>query len=158
VQYHWFVIARVLHVLAIVVWIGGIGAVTTVMFPVMRRLDSNQQRVWMFDQIERSFRPQARIAWVVVGLTGLYMLASLGVWARFIEPHYWWMHAMVGLWLLFGLLLFAIEPLVVGPRIRRSLACKPQQTIVPMRTLHAGLLVLSLLVIAAVVGGTYGLF
>jgi uncharacterized membrane protein len=158
VQYHWFVIVRVLHVLAIVVWIGGIGAVTTVMFPVMRRLDSNQQKVWMFDQIERSFRPQARIAWLVVGLTGLYMLASLGVWARFVEPHYWWMHAMVGLWLLFGLLLFAIEPLVVGPRIRRSLACKPQQTIVRMQGLHAGLLVLSLFVIAAVVGGIYGLF
>ena len=58
----------------------------------------------------------------------------------------------------FGLLLFAIEPLVVGPRIRRSLACKPQQTIVRMQGLHAGLLVLSLLVIAAVVGGIYGLF
>ena len=157
-QYHWFVIARVLHVLAIVVWIGGIGAVTTVMFTMMRRLDSSQQKVWMFDRIERSFRPQARIAWLVVGLTGLYMLASLGVWARFVEPHYWWMHTMVGLWLLFGLLLFAIEPLVVGPRIRRSLACKPQQTIVRMQGLHAGLLVLSLLVIAAVVGGIYGLF
>jgi uncharacterized membrane protein len=158
VQYHWFVIARVLHVLAIVVWIGGIGAITTVMFPVMRRLDSNQQKVWMFDQIERSFRPQARIAWLVVGLTGLYMLASLGVWGRLVEPHYWWMHAMVGLWLLFGLLLFAIEPLVLGPRIRRSLACKPQQTIARMQGLHAGLLVLSLFVIAAVVGGIYGLF
>ena len=51
----------------------------------------------MFDQIERSFRPQARIAWRVVRPTGLYMLASLGVWARFVEPHYWWIHAMVGL-------------------------------------------------------------
>jgi hypothetical protein len=68
------------------------------------------------------------------------------------------MHAMVGLWVLFGLLLFVIEPLVVGPRIRRSLACKPQQTIVRMQGLHAALLVLSLLVIAAVVGGIYGLF
>jgi hypothetical protein len=85
-------------------------------------------------------------------------LASLGIWGRFVEPHYWWMQAMVGPWILFGLLLFAIEPLVVGPRIRRSLACKPLQTIVRMQGLHAGLLVLSLLVIAAVVGGIYGLF
>jgi uncharacterized membrane protein len=158
VQYHWFVVARVLHVLAIVVWIGGIGAVTTVMFPIMRRLDSNEQKVWMFEQIERNFRPQARIAWLVAGLTGLYMLASLGVWARFVEPHYWWMHAMVGLWVLFGLLLFVIEPLVVAPRIRRSFTSRPQQTIVRVQALHAALLALSLLVIAAVVGGVYGLF
>jgi uncharacterized membrane protein len=158
VQYHWFVIARVLHVLAIVVWIGGIGAVTTVMFPIMRRLDSAEQKAWMFEQIERNFRPQARIAWLVVGLSGLYMLASLGAWARFVEPHYWWMHAMVGLWVLFGLLLFVIEPLVVGPRIRCSFTCKPQQTIARMQALHVALLALSLLVIAAVVGGVYGLF
>ncbi len=37
-SYRWFIIARVLHVLAIVVWIGGIAAVTNVMFPAMRRL------------------------------------------------------------------------------------------------------------------------
>ncbi len=86
------------------------------------------------------------------------MLASLGVWDRFVEPHYWWMHAMVGLWVLFGLMLFVVEPLVVGPRIRRSLAQQPQQAIVRMQTVHAVLLVLSVLVIAAVVGGIYGLF
>ena len=157
-KYQWFVLARVLHVVAIVLWIGGIGAITTVMFPLMRRIDSNEQKVWMFERIEHNFRPQARIAWLVVGLTGLYMLASLGVWDRFVEPHYWWMHAMVGLWVLFGLMLFVVEPLVVGPRIRRSLAQQPQQAIVRMQTVHAVLLVLSVLVIAAVVGGIYGLF
>ena len=157
-QYHWFVVARVLHVVAIVLWIGGIGVITTVMFPVMRSLDSNEQKVWMFERIDQNFRPQARIAWVVVGLTGLYMLASLGVWERFVEPHYWSMHAMVGLWLLFGLMLFVLEPLVVGPRIKRSLAHEPQQAIVRMQAVHAVLLVLSVLVIAVVVGGIYGLF
>ena len=126
------------------------------MFPVMRRLDSNEQKVWMFDRIERRFRPQARIAWLVVGLSGLYMLASLGVWARFAELHYWWMDAMVGLWLLLAYCFSSFE--LIGPRIPSSLTCKPQQTIVRMQGLHAGLLVLSLLVIAAVVGGIYGIF
>jgi hypothetical protein len=48
---------------------------------------------------------------------------------------------------LFGLLLFVVEPLVVGPP---NLICKPQQTIVRMQALHVALLVLSLPVIAAV--------
>lgn len=52
-----FVVARVLHVLAIVVWIGGIAAATTVVFPAMRRIDSNEQKVWLFEHVERNFRP-----------------------------------------------------------------------------------------------------
>src|SRR5574340_946881 len=103
VTYRWFVVARVLHVLAIVVWIGGIAAVTTVMFPAMRRMDSTERKVWLFEQVERNFRPQAQIAWLIVGLTGVYMIGYLGAWERFGEARYWWMHAMVGLWVVFGL-------------------------------------------------------
>lgn len=157
-KYGWFVVARVLHVLAIVIWIGGIAAVTTVMFPAMRKIDSTEQKVWLFEQVERNFRPQARIAWFVVGLTGLYMLGYVGTWGRFVDPRYWWMYAMVGLWVIFGLMLFVIEPLVVGPRIRRSLAREPHPALVRMEVLHWVLLGLSLGVIASVVSGIYGIF
>jgi uncharacterized membrane protein len=147
-----------LHLLAIVVWIGGIAAVTTVMFPAMRKIDSHEQRVWLFEQVERNFRPQAQIAWFVVMLTGIYMVASLDAWDRFVEPRYWWMQAMAGLWLVFGLMLFIVEPLVVGPRIRHSLAAQPRRALGRMEALHWVLLGLSLAVIAAVIGGIYGLF
>lgn len=155
-KYMWFIVARVLHVLAIVVWIGGIAAVTTVMFPAMRRLESREQKVWMFEQIESRFRPQARVAWLIVGLSGLYMVGWLDAWARFTEARYWWMHAMVALWLVFGLLLFVIEPLVVGPRLERRLVIDPAKTLARMESLHWLLLVLSLLVIAGAVAGIYG--
>ena len=151
------VVARVLHVLAIVIWIGGIATVTTVIFPAMRRIDSNQQKAWLLEQVVRSFRPQARIAWLVVGLTGIYMVGSLGAWPRFVEPHYWWMHAMVGLWAIFGLMLFLVEPLVVGPRMQRNLVSDPDRALARMEALHWVLLGLSLMVIAAVVSGIYGL-
>jgi len=157
-KYRWFIVARVLHVLAIVIWIGGIAAVTTIVFPAMRRMDSNERKVWFFEQVERSFRPQARTAWLIVGLTGVYMVAYLSAWKRFVELHYWWMDAMVGLWVIFGLMLFAIEPLIVGPRIRRGLAISPAFTLARMEILHQVLLVLSLAVIGAVVGGIYGFF
>ncbi len=157
-KYRWFVLARVLHVLAIVIWIGGIGAVTTVIFPAMRRMDSNERKVWLFEQIERNFRPQAQIAWLIVGLTGVYMTAYLGAWERFVQPHYWWMSAMAGLWVVFGLMLFVVEPLIVGPRIRQSLAAEPSAALARMEALHWVLLGLSLAVIAAVVSGIYGFF
>ncbi|MGH7986315.1 MAG: hypothetical protein ACREQX_08525 [Candidatus Binataceae bacterium] len=156
--YRWFVVARILHVLAIVVWIGGIAAITTIVFPAMRRVDSNEQKVWLFERIERSFRPQARIAWLIVGLSGLYMVWALNLWSRFTEARFWWMHAMVGLWLIFGLMLFLIEPLVVGPRLRRKFMTEPDIAVARIAAVHWVLLVLSLSVIAVVVGGIYGLF
>lgn len=156
-NYRWFAVARVLHVLAIVIWIGCIAAVTTVIFPVMRRIESNEQKVWLFEQVERNFRPQARIAWLIAGLTGLYMVAYLGAWERFVAPHYWWMDAMVGLWVVFGLMLFVVEPLIVGPRIRQNLSAEPCTGLARMEIFHWLLLGLSLAVIAAVVSGIYGL-
>ncbi len=155
-SYKWFVVARALHVLGVVIWIGGIGAVTTVMFPVMRRLDSNEQRVWMFQQIERRFRPQARLAWLIVGLSGLYMVSSLDAWSRFVNAHYWWMDAMVALWLIFGLMLFIVEPFIVGPRLEETLRDDPVRALRRMQAMHWILLILSLLVIAVVIGGIYG--
>jgi uncharacterized membrane protein len=158
VNYRWFIVARVFHVLAIVVWIGGVALVTTVIFPIMRRLDSNEQKVRLFQQIESRFRPQAGAAWLIVGVSGLYMVASLKAWDRFVSIHYWWMDAMVALWLLFGLMLFIIEPLVVGPRLVKELRSKPDKALARVEGLHWILLTLSLLVIAAVVAGVHGWF
>ncbi|MGH8013838.1 MAG: hypothetical protein ACREQ4_15215 [Candidatus Binataceae bacterium] len=155
-MYSWFVVARVLHVLAIVVWIGGIAAITTIMFPAMRHADSAERKIALFQQVERRFRPQARVAWLVVGLSGVYMLYALDAWARFTQGRYWWMHAMVALWVIFGLMLFVMEPLVVGPRMERTLATDPAAALARIEALHWVLLVLSLLVIAVVIAGVYG--
>ena len=155
-RYGWLSVGRALHVLSVVIWIGGIAAVTTVIFPAMRRAEPNEQKVWLFEQVERRFRPQARIAWFIVGLSGFYMVGALNAWPRFTEARYWWMHAMVALWLIFGLMLFVIEPLVVGPRLERMLATEPAKALARIETLHRMLLVLSLIVIAAAVAGTHG--
>jgi hypothetical protein len=42
-------IARALHVVAVVLWIGGVGFVTTVLLPAVRRLKTPAERVGFFD-------------------------------------------------------------------------------------------------------------
>ena len=59
-----------------------------------------------FDAIEQRFAPQARIAVVLVLLSGLYMVYAYDLWNRFTDIRYWWMDLMVGVWLLFAALLF----------------------------------------------------
>jgi uncharacterized membrane protein len=153
-SYQLFVIARVLHVLSLIIWIGGLATVTTVILPTIHRLDSSEQKAWLFDQVERRFRPQARVAWLIVGATGAYMLAWLGAWARFVNIRYWWMDFMVALWAVFGLILFVVEPLAVGPQVRHQ---PTQKMLSRFQTLHWALLITSLLVIGTVVAGIYGI-
>jgi putative copper export protein len=48
-------IARAVHVLAVVLWIGGLGFVTTVLLPAIRLLKPPEERVACFDVFERRF-------------------------------------------------------------------------------------------------------
>jgi len=43
-------IARALHVVFVVVWIGGVAFVTTVLLPAARRLKAPHERMELFDQ------------------------------------------------------------------------------------------------------------
>src|SRR5665213_1764944 len=83
------VIARALHVLAVVIWIGGVAMATTVILPAVRRGDLGPDRLGAFHAIEHRFVWQARTAIIVVGLTGFYMVARLDVWARFQSAQFW---------------------------------------------------------------------
>jgi uncharacterized membrane protein len=78
-------IARTVHVVAVVLWIGGVGFVTTVLLPAVRRMKSPAERVAFFDNIERRFAWQARVTTLLAGLSGLYMLIRLDAWDRFLS-------------------------------------------------------------------------
>src|SRR5476649_726210 len=75
--------ARAIHVLAIVFWIGGVAMVTTVLLPAVRRFKASEERVAFFDAVERRFARQARLTTALAGLSGLYMLYQLDLWDRF---------------------------------------------------------------------------
>lgn len=93
-------LARALHVLGVVIWIGGVSMATTVALPAIRRGALGADRLQAFQTFEGRFVWQARTAVIVVGLTGFYMIERFGIWWRFGDGHYWWMHAMVGVWTL----------------------------------------------------------
>ena len=113
------VIARALHVLFVVIWIGGVSMATTVALPAVRRGDLGANWLSAFQAIEHRFARQARTAIVVVGLTGFYMVWRLDLWDRFRTASFWWMHAMVCLWLLFAAILFIVEPFILHRHFRQ---------------------------------------
>lgn len=153
----WGSLARAIHVLAIVPWIGGVWLVTTVLLPGMKGKPPEQ---WIreFDALERRFAPQARISALLVLLSGLYMLYRYDLWDRFAHGQFWWMDVMVGVWLLFAALLFFIEPFIVRHAVHRRAASAPAATLARMLRLHRVMLALSLTAVFAAVAGSHGLF
>lgn len=150
------VAARALHVLAVVIWVGGVSMVTMVMLPAIRHGALGQDRLQAFQAIENRFAWQARTAVIVVGLTGFYMTWRLDLWERFRTAGFWWMHAMVCLWLLFTFALFVAEPFILKRYFRQWATARPEVAFAWLHRAHWVLLALSVLTILGAVAGSQG--
>jgi uncharacterized membrane protein len=148
-------IARVLHVLGVVIWIGGVGMVTAVLLPA--RFPSLEERARVFETVEGRFAWIARAMTLVVGISGFYMIWKLNLWDRFSYLPYWWMHAMVCVWAIFSLLLFVVEPLFLHRRSAQKARGRLAGSFVLAQRLHWILLLASLVTIAGAVAGAHGL-
>lgn len=150
------VLARVVHVLAVVHWIGGVVMVTFVLLPAVRRKIDPARRVAQFEEIERRFALQARITTVLAGLSGFWLTHRLDAWERFADPAFWWMHAMVAVWAIFTVVLFVAEPLFLHAWFVRRAAAAPEATFALVQRLHWLLATISLITIAGAVAGSHG--
>jgi uncharacterized membrane protein len=148
-------IARVLHVLGVVIWIGGVGMVTAVVLPA--KYASAEDRLRVFEAVERRFAWIARAMTLLVGFSGLYMIWKLNLWDRFSYLPYWWMHAMVCVWAIFTFLLFVAEPLFLHRRFAQQARSAPEVSFRLAQRLHWILLLASLITIAGAVAGAHGL-
>jgi uncharacterized membrane protein len=153
------VLAQAVHITSVVVWIGGVGFLTTVLLPAIRRSHMPAERLTAFLQFEGSFVGQARIAVALVGLSGIYMVHQLGLWGLFYVARSWWMHAMVSLWLTFAVMLFILEPFYFHRRWE-ALAQNDAtgQAFAKLQRLHQRLFFLSLTVVFAASAGAHGVF
>ena len=111
-----FNVLLALHVLGVVWWIGGVAFVTCVALPSVHRLEVNE-RIGRIQQIEHRFAWQARVAVLVVGISGVWMLIITGGMARLHVANGWWLLLMIVVWGLFALMLFVAEPLHLPARI-----------------------------------------
>lgn len=145
----WFIAARAAHVLGIVVWIGGVFFVTFVLLPALRAFPV-QERLPLFEKLERRFGWWARLAILLVGASGLFLARQIGFWQRIHESHLWPIHLMIVVWLIFALMLFVLEPFVVHRLFHRFALAYPERAMRIAAIVHW---VLSALSFTAVVAG-----
>ena len=149
--------ARAIHELSVVLWVGGVGFVTTVLMPVIHHTRPPQERLATFQPFGNFFAWQARITVILAGLSGFYLTYRFDLWDRFGSGQFWWMDAMLGLWLLFAVKLSNVELLFLGRR-RASLEDQNGRTFARIQRFHEILFILSLVVTFAAAGGAHGLF
>jgi len=152
----YFTLARVIHVLAIVFWIGGVSMITTVVIPLIKKVKNPDERYRTFEEIEDKFALQAKITTTITGLSGFYMLYALDAWDRYMQVQYWWLHAMTFVWFIFTLVLFVLEPLILHKLFYKYAHSHPDKTFRFLHHFHWVLLSLSILTIAGAVAGSHG--
>jgi uncharacterized membrane protein len=150
-------VARVVHVLGVVHWIGGVAFVTLVALPLARAFEDPARGWDLFERIERGFSAQVRVSIALVGASGLWMSYRLDLWYRFAEPTFWWMDAMVALWALFALIVYVVEPLAKR-RLAGQAARDPKRLLDRLARVHFVLLVFATVVIVGAVAGAHGGF
>ena len=150
-----FAFARAVHVLALVHWIGGVAMVTTIVLPRARALPDAPAALTAFEAFEGRFAAQARFSILLAGLSGFYMLNKMQAWARLLDPTFWWLGLMVVVWVVFALMVFVLEPLIVH-RLFHDYALRDKERAFTLAIrLHAVALTISGVAIAAGVLGTY---
>jgi uncharacterized membrane protein len=149
-------LARAIHVLALVHWIGGLAVVTTIVLPHARALPDAADAVAAFEAFERRFAFQVRISILLVGLSGVYMLTKLDAWDRFRYASFWWLDLMVAVWLLFALMVYVLEPLVLHRRFRGFALRDKNRALAAATRFHAVALTISGFAIIAGVLGAHG--
>jgi len=151
-----FVLARALHVIAVVMWIGGVAFVTTVLIPSIKRIPDKGDRLALFEKLEGKFSFQAKATTLITGASGYYMLHVMDAWSRYQYLEYWWMHLMTLVWTIFTLVLFVLEPLVLHRWFMAEAIKDSDNAFLWLHRMHTVLLSLSIIAIFGAVAGSHG--
>ncbi len=84
------------------------------------------------------------------------MCWRLDLWSRFRTAGFWWMHAMLGVWFLFAVMLFVAEPLIAHHHFRGWATLHRAAAFAWVSRIHWLLLILSALTIVGAVAGSRG--
>ena len=123
-------IARVIHVVAVLMWISGVAFATTVAMPAIGRQYDGRARLSAFHNLESGFSWQAKIWVLLAGASGF--------------------------WTIFAVMLFVLEPLFLHKRMARSPS--PEKDFRRMEIVHRVLLAGSIVATIGAVGGVHGLW
>jgi uncharacterized membrane protein len=155
-NFNYFISARALHIIGVVLWIGGVAFVTTILIPSIKTLKDEDNRLALFETLEGKFATQARIVTLFTGFSGFFMIFYMNVWERYQHIQFWWMHLMTAIWVIFTVVLFILEPLILHRWFRKKAIQNSDLAFLWLHRMHKVLLTLSIIAIAGAIFGSHG--
>jgi uncharacterized membrane protein len=148
-------ISAALHVMGVVIWIGGVAFVTIILFPMIQGMEDPFEKALLFQRVEHRFAKVARLMILVVGITGLYNLHQKGLYLLLPSRAGLWLDLMIGVFVAYALLIFGLEKALFKRIFKDIKRMDADQVFFRMSAFHWVVLVLSLLAVGAGVIGTY---
>lgn len=136
-----------LHVLSIVVWIGGVAFVTAIVFPTLAGMEDSMAKVNFFMGFERRFQFLAKVCVVLAGASGILLFWQRGAFSTLASDEAFLIGYKFLVWAVFALLLFGGEKRLMGALV--SGETSPETAFKRLAIFHWVVLILSLFAIIA---------
>jgi uncharacterized membrane protein len=98
-------ILLIIHVICVIVWIGGVAFVTTVIFPMMYRTEGSLEKALLFQGVEHRFAGIVKWLIGIVGITGFWLLFAKYGLAILAQPKAAGLVIMIFAWALYTTIL-----------------------------------------------------
>jgi len=139
-----------LHIIFVILWIGGVGFITIVLFPMITDISQPLEKILLFQRVEHKYVRLARIYALIVGITGflaLYLIDGFSLLFTYVGLG---LTVMLLVWIIWILLLFGLESVVIRKILKKTQAGEMDASTVFSRInlLHWILLALSFFAIA----------
>lgn len=69
-------ILLIIHVICVIIWIGGVAFVTIVIFPMLYRTEGSLEKALLFQGVEHRFAGMVKWLIAIVGVTGFWLLSD----------------------------------------------------------------------------------
>ncbi|MDH4127349.1 MAG: hypothetical protein OEV44_01250 [Spirochaetota bacterium] len=146
---------HIIHVLFVVLWIGGLAFVTILIFPLIYKIEKPLEKVLFFQRIEHRFAKLARVFSLVVIISGFVTLFHSGLYVNLFtsSPKGIFITFMMIIGIFWIVILFGVEKLVIKKLLEKMSQSPDTMNIDSifkrMNVMHWVLLIMSLLVVVA---------
>ncbi len=140
----WLVI---LHVLSIVVWIGGVSFVTAIVFPVLTGMEDSMEKATFFMRFEKRFQLLAKLCVILAGGSGIFLFWQRGAFSHLTTEEAILIGYKCFVWLVYAVLLFGAEQRLMGSLFSKN--TPPEVALRRLAIFHWVVLILSFIAIVA---------
>jgi uncharacterized membrane protein len=137
-----------LHVVVVVLWIGGVAFVTIIVFPMLLKMEDSLQKALMFQRIEGRFAKHARIYLILAGISGFSLLYLTDRFQDLFTADGFGITTMLIVWVFYGLVL-TFEKKIFQRLFDRPEKIDPEKIFYRLSAFHWVVLALSLLAVLA---------